>query len=121
MKRDLLVTYKQTLLGILWVIIQPIVMALSIIFVFKHIGRFPDYGVPYVLIAFTALGEFPENYFDNKRLLKKRYRSWHQRCCPFDLVGCLRFAIFIQPFSYSACINCNSRTQFFPRVMARYS
>lgn len=54
-KRDLLVTYKQTLLGVGWVAIQPVAMALSIIFVFEHIGSFPDYGVPYILIALTAL------------------------------------------------------------------
>lgn len=55
MKRDIMVTYKQTLLGVGWVVIQPVAMALSIIFVFDHIGSFPDYGVPYILIALSAL------------------------------------------------------------------
>ncbi|MBE1300493.1 MAG: hypothetical protein GJ680_11385 [Alteromonadaceae bacterium] len=55
MKRDLLVTYKQTVLGVAWVAIQPILMAYSIIFVFDYMGHFPDYGVPYILIALSAL------------------------------------------------------------------
>jgi lipopolysaccharide transport system permease protein len=55
MKRDLLVTYKQTFLGIAWVALSPLAMALTIIFVFDHIGNFPNYGFPYILIALSAL------------------------------------------------------------------
>lgn len=55
MKRDLLVTYKQTVLGAAWVALQPLAMAITIIFVFDHIGDFPDYGFPYFLIALAAL------------------------------------------------------------------
>lgn len=54
-KRDLMVSYKQTILGLLWVLVQPLAMALMILFVFGRIGNFPDYGLPYMLIALSAL------------------------------------------------------------------
>jgi lipopolysaccharide transport system permease protein len=54
-KRDILVTYKQTLLGVFWAILKPLVMALVIVFVFGRLGSFPNYGLPYILIALPAL------------------------------------------------------------------
>ncbi|WP_420385207.1 ABC transporter permease [Roseivirga sp.] len=54
-KRDILVTYKQTLLGVFWAILKPLIMALVIAFVFGRLGNFPSYGLPYILIALPAL------------------------------------------------------------------
>lgn len=54
-KRDLLVSYKQTFIGMTWVLIKPFAMSLTIVFVFDRIGQFPDYGFPYLLIALSAM------------------------------------------------------------------
>lgn len=54
-RRDVLVSYKQTLLGIFWTILKPLAMAAIIVLVFKKIGNFPDYGFPYILIGLSAL------------------------------------------------------------------
>lgn len=54
-KRDFLVTYKQTALGVLWALIKPLSMSLAIVFVFREMADFPDYGYPYILIAISAL------------------------------------------------------------------
>ena len=55
------VRYKQSLLGILWAIIQPISMMLVFTFIFSLIARMPSEGTPYAIFAFTAL--LPWNYF----------------------------------------------------------
>ncbi len=54
-QRDMLITYKQTILGVFWTVLKPLVMAAIIVFVFGRIGRFPDHGLPYILIALSAL------------------------------------------------------------------
>lgn len=55
MKTDFLVTYKQTVLGIVWSILKPLAMSIAIVFVFNKVGKFPDYNEPYILIAVSAL------------------------------------------------------------------
>lgn len=54
-RRDIVVTYKQTLLGVLWALIKPIALSLIFVFVFKELADFPDYGFPYILISLCAL------------------------------------------------------------------
>lgn len=54
-RRDILVTYKQTILGVFWTALKPLAMAMVIVFVFGRLGSFPDYGLPYILIALPAL------------------------------------------------------------------
>jgi len=54
LKRDLLITYKQTLLGAFWTLIKPMAMSAAIFFVFKKVGQFPTFGAPYLLIALSA-------------------------------------------------------------------
>ncbi len=54
-KRDILLSYKQTALGVLWTVLKPLLMAAIIVFVFNKIGNFPDYGFPYILIGLSAL------------------------------------------------------------------
>jgi lipopolysaccharide transport system permease protein len=54
-RRDVLVSYKQTVLGVLWTVLKPLTMAMIIVLVFDKIGNFPDYGFPYILIGLSAL------------------------------------------------------------------
>ncbi len=53
--RDIKVRYKQTAIGVLWVILQPIVMVLIFAVFFGKLARFESDGIPYVLFALSAL------------------------------------------------------------------
>src|SRR5258708_2609073 len=53
--RDIKLRYRQTLLGILWVVLQPLLGAGIFAFVFGRVARLDSGGVPYVLFAYTGL------------------------------------------------------------------
>ena len=62
--RDLLVTlsihrvnvrYRQTLLGIAWAVLQPLVLMVVFALVFSRLARMPSEGVPYAIFAYAAL------------------------------------------------------------------
>lgn len=59
--RDLKVRYKQTVLGIGWVLLQPILSTLIFTVVFGRLAGMPSDGVPYPLFAFSGLLAW--NYF----------------------------------------------------------
>ncbi|MGH9075955.1 MAG: ABC transporter permease [Acidimicrobiales bacterium] len=62
-RRDLTLRYRQTILGVLWVVIQPILAAGIFSVVFGSIGRFSSDGVPYFLFAYS--GMLAWNVFSN--------------------------------------------------------
>src|SRR4051794_21235084 len=47
--RDVKVRYKQTALGVCWVVLQPLVMMLNFSLVFGQYAQIPSGGVPYPL------------------------------------------------------------------------
>jgi lipopolysaccharide transport system permease protein len=53
--RDLQVRYKQTMFGVGWVFLQPIMTALLYSLLFGLIARMPSEGVPYPIFLLTAL------------------------------------------------------------------
>jgi lipopolysaccharide transport system permease protein len=53
--RDVLLRYKQTALGIGWVILQPLVTMLILTFVFGRIAKLPSPDAPYPILVFAAL------------------------------------------------------------------
>ena len=53
--RDIKVRYKQTLLGALWAVIQPIMTMLVFNFLFNNIAKVSSDGIPYPIFSFTAL------------------------------------------------------------------
>jgi lipopolysaccharide transport system permease protein len=53
--RDLKVRYKQTILGLLWVILQPVMMTAIFTVFLGQVVRVPSGPVPYVLLAYTGL------------------------------------------------------------------
>lgn len=81
--RDIKVRYKQTALGILWAIFNPLIKMLTFAFLFGRIARVPSEGIPYILITLT--GTLVWNYFseivsgssssvlDNTNLISKVY------------------------------------------------
>jgi homopolymeric O-antigen transport system permease protein len=61
--RDIKVRYKQTLLGMLWIVLQPVVSVLVFSLLFGQLLKVPSGGVPYPVFSYAAL--LPWNYFAN--------------------------------------------------------
>jgi lipopolysaccharide transport system permease protein len=53
--RDLKLRYKQTVLGVAWVVLQPLLAAGIFSFVFGKLASFPSHGVPYFLFSYVGL------------------------------------------------------------------
>jgi lipopolysaccharide transport system permease protein len=54
-QRDIKVRYKQTALGVIWVILQPLLVAGAFSMIFGKIARMPTDGLPYALFYLSAL------------------------------------------------------------------
>jgi len=61
--RDILVRYKQTVIGVAWSVIRPLITMLVFTVVFGMLAKLPDNGVPYPLLVFAAM--VPWNFFSN--------------------------------------------------------
>ena len=59
--RDVKVRYKQTLLGVLWIILQPVVSMVVLSLLFGTLLKVPSGDAPYPIFAYAAL--LPWNYF----------------------------------------------------------
>jgi lipopolysaccharide transport system permease protein len=57
------VRYKQSVLGGLWAILQPVSLMLMFTFIFSYVAKIPSEGAPYAIFAYTAL--LPWNYFSS--------------------------------------------------------
>lgn len=53
--RDIKLRYRQTFLGVIWVILQPLFTSLVFTVIFGKFARLPSDGVPYLLFAFCGL------------------------------------------------------------------
>jgi lipopolysaccharide transport system permease protein len=53
--RDLLVRYKQTVLGAAWAVLRPLLTMLIFTLVFGKLANLPSDGVPYPILVFAAL------------------------------------------------------------------
>lgn len=60
-QRDVKLRYKQTVLGVAWVVLQPLVASLIFAVIFGLFADLPSDGVPYLLFVFA--GMLPWNYF----------------------------------------------------------
>lgn len=49
------VRYRQTVLGVIWAVLQPLLMMIIFTAVFSVLVRMPSDGLPYALFAYTAL------------------------------------------------------------------
>ncbi len=61
--RDLKIRYKQTALGVLWVVLQPLLAAGVFSFVFGAVAGLSSDGVPYLVFSFAGLLGW--NFFSN--------------------------------------------------------
>jgi lipopolysaccharide transport system permease protein len=81
--RDLLVRYKQTVVGVAWAVIRPVLAMLILSLVFGRFGKMPSGGVPYPLLVFcgllpwqlfsTALTDSGNSLVANSGLISKIY------------------------------------------------
>ena len=53
--RDITVRYKQTAIGVVWVLLQPLTMIAVFTLFFGRLAKLPSDGVPYPLFVFAAL------------------------------------------------------------------
>ena len=53
-KRDLTLRYRQTALGVVWVVLQPLMAAGVLSFVFGKVAKLPDEGVPYYALTMSG-------------------------------------------------------------------
>ena len=61
--RDLLVRYKQTVIGVAWALLRPFLTMLVLTLVFSKFAKLPSGGVPYPILVFAAL--LPWQFFSN--------------------------------------------------------
>src|SRR5206468_5952654 len=81
--RDVLVRYKQTVIGILWAVLRPLLTAVVLTFVFSRIAKLPAEGLPYPVMVFaamlpwqlfsTSLSEGSNSLISNANLISKVY------------------------------------------------
>ncbi len=61
--RDILVRYKQTVIGIAWILVRPLLTMAVFSMVFGKLAGLPSEGVPYPLLVFVAM--LPWQFFSN--------------------------------------------------------
>ena len=61
--RDILVRYKQTVIGVSWSLIRPLLTMIVFTIVFGKLAGLPSNGVPYPILVFAAL--LPWQFFAN--------------------------------------------------------
>jgi lipopolysaccharide transport system permease protein len=81
--RDLLVRYKQTVVGVSWSLIRPFLTMLVLTVVFGKLGKMPANGLPYPLLVFcgmlpwqffsTAITESGNSLVSNANMISKVY------------------------------------------------
>lgn len=82
--RDILVRYKQTVIGVAWALLRPLLTMLVLTVVFSVLARLPSEGnAPYALLVFTgllpwfffasALGQTGNSLIENGRMITKIY------------------------------------------------
>jgi lipopolysaccharide transport system permease protein len=53
--RDIKIRYKQTVIGVLWSIVQPLATVAVLVVVFGKVARLPSGNIPYPLMVFAAM------------------------------------------------------------------
>ena len=81
--RDILVRYKQTVLGVLWSMLRPLLTIIIFTLIFGRLAKLPSQGVPYAILVFaamlpwqlfaSALSESSNSLLGNAHLISKIY------------------------------------------------
>ena len=90
--RDVKIRYKQTAIGVLWVIVQPLLTMLVFTLFFGKLAKLPSQGLPYPVFYFAAV--VPWMYFSMALLNATNVVVDHQR-----VITKVFFPRLILPFS----------------------
>jgi lipopolysaccharide transport system permease protein len=81
--RDILIRYKQTVVGVAWAVIRPLLAMVILTVVFGRLAKMPSDGVPYPILVFcgllpwqffsTALAESGNSLVTNASMISKVY------------------------------------------------
>jgi lipopolysaccharide transport system permease protein len=81
--RDILVRYKQTVIGVAWSVIRPVLTMIVLTIVFGKLAKLPSGGAPYPVLVFSAmlawqffassLSESSNSLISNANLISKVY------------------------------------------------
>ena len=81
--RDILVRYKQTVIGILWALIRPLLTTVVLVIVFGKIAKLPSNNIPYPVLVLagllpwqfvsTAFSEAGNSLIGNANMISKVY------------------------------------------------
>ncbi len=81
--RDILVRYKQTVIGVLWSVLRPVLTTVVFVFIFSRLAKMPSEGVAYPILVFsamlpwqffaTALTEASNSLVGNANMISKIY------------------------------------------------
>jgi lipopolysaccharide transport system permease protein len=81
--RDILVRYKQTVIGIAWAVLRPFLTMIVFTIVFGRLAKLPSEGAPYPILVFSAvlpwqlfansLSEASNSLINNANLISKVY------------------------------------------------
>jgi lipopolysaccharide transport system permease protein len=101
--REVKVRYKQTVLGVAWVVVQPVAAAVIFTIVFGRLARVPSEGLPYAVFVYSGLvlwGYFSssltavaQSLVQNRDLVTKTYFPALIAPLAFLLPGLLDFSI----------------------------
>jgi len=105
--RDILVRYKQTIIGVAWAVVRPVLTMLIFTFVFGRLANLPSGEHPYSALVFAAMlpwyffaGTFSEaanSLLANSNLISKVF-------CPRLLVALSSVAVCLVDFAISFVI-----------------
>jgi lipopolysaccharide transport system permease protein len=90
--RDVKIRYKQTAIGVLWVVLQPLLTMLVFTLFFGKLAKMPNMGLPYPVFYFAAV--VPWMYFSTALLTATNVVVDHQR-----VITKVFFPRLILPFS----------------------
>jgi homopolymeric O-antigen transport system permease protein len=81
--RDILVRYKQAVIGILWAVLRPFLTMVIFVLIFSKVAKLPSGGLPYPVMVFagmlpwqlfaTSLSEGSNSLITNTNLIAKVY------------------------------------------------
>lgn len=120
--KDILVRYKQTVLGISWSILRPLLTMLALVFVFNKVAKIDSGNTPYAILVFagilpwqlfsTALADSSSSLITNSNLISKVYfprviiPSSTILVCTLDfLISLAILALLFVYYSYIPSIN----------------
>jgi len=101
--RDVMIRYKQAILGIAWALIEPIMIMIVFTVIFGKIAKLPSGGIPYPILIFAAI--LPWNLFSktlaqssnslvsNSGMISKIYFPRLIMPAGSIVAGCIDFAI----------------------------